>query len=538
MNTNMPDAEQIIKRFSMCIYFRDSHRGTGTILVQGYDPTLKVLIEDLVESDPDASEEDWIRSFLKGLITSIENHYTLLFGNVNTSVTFTHIIFSYFCQKLIFSYLQLICFYAARQISDKLKKSPSIGSQYPLEECFLIACEATVNPAKLFKKFNLNLDCPFHRYARTSLCNIIQNRVVRDLKLKSVKFSDNGLLRQLSKRQLKIALKEYGINSKDIEIHDLAWQLFKDSFEEFYPPISSDGGRANKLSTIPLSDQQLEQIATRYNQQLQRLAIETQPVTGQDIKKLLATCVQAARASQNQRWIPLEDHGEIQDVESNTFANLIKTERRQELIQVKETILQEFKSLDKPAQQCLMLWLGLEVNQSDLMVFLRVEKQYQVSRQLQRYQKNILKAVTQSYAQAYLSRTLTAKEINEICKDKLDDIKEYLTIYSRDFFSQILDRIFLELISSEERSILIQVFNHSDEYTQVQARHEKSSTSNPELRSRFLEIKHKAQQRFRSVLEEQMHIHVVQNSSLEKCLTNFVDKWLQQNHATLYKQKR
>ncbi|NEP02751.1 MAG: hypothetical protein F6K58_29690 [Symploca sp. SIO2E9] len=534
MNINIPDAEQIIKRFSMCIYLRDSHRGAETILVQAYNPTLKALMEDLVGSDPDASEEDWIRSFLKGLILSTKNYHTFLLCPAGISVTFIHIIFSSLCQKLIFSYLQLICFYAARQISYKLKKSPNVQLHYPLEECFIIACEATINPAKLFKKFDFSFNCPFHRYARTTLCNIIQNRVVRDLKLKSVKFSDNGLLRQLSKRELEIALTEYGIHRKDLKNYRLAWQVFKDLFEEFYPSISSDGFRTNNPSTKALNNQQLSQIAARYNQQLRRLEFEIKAVTGQEIKKLLATCVQAARASQNKRWVPLEEHGEIQDTASNSFASLIREERSKELIQFKETILQQFKSLDQIAQACLMLWLGLDMNQSDLMVFLKVEKQYQVSRQLQSHQKNILKAVTKSYAQNYLSKTMTQQELNQICKNKLDDIKEYLTIYSQNFFSQILDKILSETISPEEKNILIKVLNYGGESIQVCSIDEKTSASASDIHSNFLTIKHKIQLMFKALIDKKMSINLEESSSTDKYLAIFIDRWLQQNRATLY----
>lgn len=526
----MPDAEQIINRFSMCIYLRDSPRGAGTILVQGYNPTLKAFMEDLVESDPGASEEDWIRSFLQGLIRSTQDYHILLLGSASTSVTFIQIIFPHFCQRLIFSYLQLICFYAARQISYKLKKSPNIQLHYSLEECFILACEATINPAKLFKKFDFGFDSPFHRYARTALCNIIQNRVVRDLKLKSVKFSDNGLLRQLSKKQLEIALTEYGIQSKDLKTYRLAWKSFKDVFKDVYSAISSDGCRVNNPSTTPLNNDQFNQIAARYNQQLGRLEIEVPSVTGQEIKKLITTCVQAARASQNKRWVPLEEHGEIQDTASNCFDGLITEERSKELIQFKEIILQEFKSLDQLAQECLMLWLGLEMNQSDLMTFLKVQKQYQVSRQLQRYQKTILKAVTKSYARKYLSRAMTEKELNQICKDKLDDIKEYLTIYSQEFFSEILDRIFSEVISQEEKSILLKILNHVDEYIQVYGKDKKAS----ETYSKFLTIKQKIKQRFEVFIQTQMHVQLHENNSVEKCLTDFIDRWLQQNCATLY----
>ena len=105
------------------------------------------------------------------------------------------------------------------------------------------------------------------------------------------------MLRSLEKRQLEKVLKEYGIKHKNIELYCLVWQAFKELFEENYPSTSSDGRRSKNPPTTPLNNQQLSQIAARYNQLSQRLEIKSNPANVQEINKILATCVQAVRIS-------------------------------------------------------------------------------------------------------------------------------------------------------------------------------------------------------------------------------------------------
>ena len=470
---------------------------------------------------PDANEEYWARYFLKVLLAAPTTYNILFLGKPNTSGIITNTISSYFSQQLIISYLQLICYYAARQLSDRLQQSPNLKVHYPLEDCFLIACEAALKPAKLLKRFNFQSPYPLHGYARKALNRIIQNQVVTDLKIKSIKFSDNGLLRSLSPGKMSTALTAYGLTKKGIKIHLLAVRSFNDLYEEFYP-ASSNGSRKNHPLTTSMSMEQLRQIATRYNQQLQRLEIEQKPINGQEMKKMLATCIQAARSSQNKRFVSIEEHGEVKDIAYNSLDGVIEKEERSELDKFREVILQEFSSLDNLAQTSLLLWLGLDINQSDFVGALNLKKQYQVARQFQRYQKTLLKAVTKYYAREYLAKTLTQKELNQICKDKLKDIKDYLNVYSKQFFSIILDIILTEQISCEEKTVLRQSLEHVGN-SGVQS-------LPPEGRGgeNVAEIKEKIQQLCSKVIEAKLKIQLDDFSSARLCLAKFIHKWLQQ----------
>ncbi|NEQ81610.1 MAG: hypothetical protein F6K26_15535 [Moorea sp. SIO2I5] len=172
--------------------------------------------------------------------------------------------------QLLFNYLQLVSWSAAQAIAHQLSKSYNLALHYPVEECFIIASEAASKPAKLLRGFNFYAKSSINGYAFNALKRIIRNQVAKELRLKSIKFSDYGLLRYLDKTELDQALKNYGITNQDLNYYRLAWQSFKDYFNEMYTP-SSQGNTRNNSPIKFLSQQQLNQIATRYNQQLNRL---------------------------------------------------------------------------------------------------------------------------------------------------------------------------------------------------------------------------------------------------------------------------
>ena len=153
--------EQIIQRFSMYIYLRDDFSKTRNALVQEYNHFLREFMTYLTQQEPNASEEYWSRFFLKGIITATHVYSLMLSNKFSLNGLYLSIISSELCQKLLISYLQLICFYAARQMSARLRQSPHFKLHYSLEDCFIIACEASLKPGKLLKNFDFcgNFPC-------------------------------------------------------------------------------------------------------------------------------------------------------------------------------------------------------------------------------------------------------------------------------------------------------------------------------------------------------------------------------------------
>jgi hypothetical protein len=114
--------EQIIARFSTFIYLRDAQDGKRSILVQQANPTLRNLAIALVDDNPHATENDWARYFLEGLIDATTTYQFFLKNKGNLSSILATILLTTLSYQFMFSYLQLICFYSARQISDRFRE--------------------------------------------------------------------------------------------------------------------------------------------------------------------------------------------------------------------------------------------------------------------------------------------------------------------------------------------------------------------------------------------------------------------------------
>ena len=530
----MSDSEQIVKRFSMRTYLKDRQRRTGINPVYESSHILKSIMEELIESDPDASQEDWARYFLKFLIEFPKNYQ--IFSWVDISLVEAYLTYFKICNELLFNYLQPVCWTAAVKIHNDIRGNAHLNLHYPVEDCFIIACEFAIQPAKVLRSFNFKPDSCIDAYALNAFKRIIKNQISKELKSKSVKLSDNGLLRTLEKKELVKALTNYGLKLNEIELLCLAWQSFKELFAEIYPPNNSDGSRRKNFLTTPLNDSKLSQIAARYNQQVRRLRIDTKPADGKSINQMLAKCIQAVRSSQQIRSIPLEDYGtgEVTAPVANPVEMAIKEEESDKLAQINKIILREFKALDALAQKSLLLWLGLRINQEDFLLLLQLEKQYQVARKFQGDQKTILKALVQFSFQHYLGQNLSDKEANQIAKNNLDYLKEYLMIYSQAYFREILAEILTEEISREEKTILIDYLEERNEYIKAKKRGENISAYPLRMSTKYWEVKQKITTILRSCLEKKLQISLEQFSSAEKSLTNLIESYLQENTAILY----
>ena len=526
----MSDIVQIIHKFSTCAYLKDRQGGVRVTLVREPNRTLKSLMEHLIETDPNANEEDWASYFLQGLIKAPTLYRIFFVSNATLSTIYAYTIYLKFCNDLLFSYLQFPCWDAARKVSNQLSSSSKSYLHYSLEDCFLIASESALKPASLLKSFDFKSGFSLGAYARTALLRVIKNQIAKELKTKSVKFSDNGLLRNLSKTKLEKALIAYGVSTSNLEKYCLAWQSFNDFFEEIYPPTSSDGSRNQHPPTTPLNNQQLEQVALRYSQLLRRLEIGSKPVNGQEIQQMLTICVQAARTFQNKRLVSLEEGSEVNYAVSSSLETMIEAEKQTELAQIRKAILAGLQTLDQFAQKALMLWLGLEINQKDFLSLLNLQKQYQVARQFQRYQKTILKAVIQFYLQKNTEEQLTEQAINRICADKLTEMKDYLVVYSKDFFGKMLTAILAET-HREAKLILIQELDDSASSVTQKANQIFGFLN---YATPLQSIKQKIQEKFESLIEKNLQIQLALFSSAPESIARFIEQWLQKNAAILY----
>ena len=266
----MPTNNSGIKAFSTSIYLKDHQGDRGIEAVFQSNSRLEDFMAHLVQSEPDRSEAEWAGCFLYQLRQASGIYRILSITNPPIAVIRAYLLFLTLSDQLLFNYLQFVCWSAAQAIAHQLSKSHNLALHYPVEECFIIASEAASKPAKLLRGFKFYANSSINAYAFNALKRIIRNQVAKELRLKSIKFSDYGLLRYLDKTELEQALNDYGITNKDFTYYRLAWQSFKDYFNEMYIP-SSKGNPRHHSPIKFLTQQQLHQIAIRYNQQLSRL---------------------------------------------------------------------------------------------------------------------------------------------------------------------------------------------------------------------------------------------------------------------------
>ncbi|WP_414621465.1 hypothetical protein [Calothrix sp. CCY 0018] len=532
----MSKYQQIINRFLTGISLRDNFRGTASVLTQQETHRgLKPFLENLIEDSCGASEDELAQYFLQFLLEARKSYYFLWSHQANLAVTFSYTICYKLAKLCLFNYLQLICFYAARDVSQKLKLTSNSGSYYALEDCFIMGVEIALAPAYLLRGYSFESQTALQSYASVALNRTIKNKIVGELKTKSLKYSDNGLLRNTTKSKLEQALTNFGISKSNLIKYSLVWQAFNELFLELYPPSSdgSDGSHHRKPPTTALTNEQLDLIAIRYNKQIRRLEIEDTLSDRQTIKQMLATCVEAVRNLQSKRLVSIEEHNYINEIAAESTNELIEEETQQQSKEVRNIILKEFQGLEKSEQKSLLLWLGLEINQNDFLEILNLEKQYQVARYFQRSIKTILKAFIKRYSDIS-EKKLGAREIDRLCKDKLNDVKGYLSIHSKNFFRQILAKTFLNKINESDKLNLIPYLDTLNEYNQQRI---KNMDIRDSLADAYIKAKNsivKIQQPFSVEVEDKLEIKLQQfNSAVEK-VESFIENWLVANQAALY----
>ena len=497
----MSQSEQLVKRFSMYICIQEEYSS-----VTNYgDRYLATLMENLVQVFPFEDEEDWVRFFLKSSIEAEKTLQFLLF-NIDFATIYTLLVFWNLANRLLFCYLQLVCYYAAKKVSNSFKSSSNLGIHYSLKECFSIASEIALKPAKLIKKFNFDSLFPVRAYAKQALKHGIQNRIARELKSRTIVSTNEGVLRNISPTQLKRALLSYGIASGNIVKYRLAWQCFNDLYETIRSLKSSQNVYQKDIKDRFLNSRQLELISARYNQQLDRIQL-SEVLDSKQIHQLLYICVRAIRIYQNKELVSLELQPDLTKFSSFTD-NLVEIEEKEELKEFKQTILNEFETLERKGRIALLLWVGLNLNQVCLLSFLDLKQQYQVARLFKSLKKNLLRGVIQAYWQSRFCEPMSENRVNEIVLENLTQIDDCLYRYAQNFFEDMLVKIITEEVSCQENKLLRQ----------------NSAT----------EIQQKVCILFAKSIENKLQINLKQFDNIDLHLAKFVDEWLQQNEGILF----
>jgi hypothetical protein len=472
--------EDIVQKFSTFLSLGDYYNQRKPIWQA--DPELERYIKRLAQSEPEANEEFWAQHFLrivKGIAQPESNqiqqrnkqtknrHFA---SQVNHTVTGTlqhlqasgHIIVtstkqyldshehtqgckrqcstqtrvfpsmsSAIAERHLLAYLQEACLWAAQKRYQKFK---FLRHKYSLAEYFQIANSAVNPPAKLFKNFNLNhSQTNIEGYAKTAIIRFIKNTIYsQDVEAKREKFSDYGLLKDLSNKELKEALVLKGFNKNQIDLYCLAWKCFDAIFHSNH----SQGSRTLE----PPNQKQLKQITDYYNQQLSKLNLPTPPVSEEKIHEILEVCIQATRFYRTKRFFPLEDYTNISDPMPTLLDTAIQSE---EWEQVREVVSTLFTAMPETGQILLKLWQGLNLTQTEIATVFKnnypeLQKQYQVARYLGKSTKNLLKEFAQEWSAIHPSVSLNDEKDIDRIKEAL---MECLQSHCQRLLFSILDKV-------------------------------------------------------------------------------------------------
>jgi RNA polymerase sigma factor (sigma-70 family) len=265
---------------------------------------------------------------------------------------------------------------------------------------------------------------PSQSHIKTYAFRLLQQAILSEVRQSQEmeRLSDWRLLRKFSKKSRKTALEQAGIKEPQLSNYLLVWQ----GFLEVYAPVT---GRRNQLLPAP-NEAQLQTIAQFCSEQ--QFSHSTKTFTVSEIQKVLQTCVNVLRQSSKVTFKSLDLDRDNSDLEFET-AN--QSEPQEYYLepetadcdqheQVKSELAGAIASLPPDAKKMLILEHGLTgFNQSYIGKEFDL-KQYQVSRQLQRYKIFLLEVLVQ-WSQAQANFKLSVEAIDNL----RIQIDEWLTWY-------------------------------------------------------------------------------------------------------------
>ena len=316
-------------------------------------------------------------------------------------------------EKHLSAYLQEVCYQSAQKVQ---KQFQSIRYNYSLADLFQIGNLLVNQPAKLFRGFKTGYQhSSLESYARTAIFRFIGNAIyTQDIEAKREKFSDYGLLRDVSNKELKEALALRGINTSQVDIYCLARHCFN--------AVCQPQTRQSSQRLEAPSGKALTQIAFCYNQRCNQLGLSAL-ADAEEIQKMLSVCIQAAREYRTRRFTTLENDNVVSDSMPTLWDTAIQAEEKEQV----ETLISElFTTIPETGQTLLKLWLGLNLTQTEIATVLKnkhpeLQKQYQVARQLGKHSRDLLKEFLRLCSHLNPDLSLQDAKTIELIQKLLDD---------------------------------------------------------------------------------------------------------------------
>lgn len=378
---------------------------------------LERSIKQHLEADPDKSSEQWALYFLEVL----QSQAKIKGEDTREQSSLSSYPFYWqpdstrsleLAKAHLSAYLQETCYQAAQKIQRQFR---SVQHQYSIADLFQIGNVLINQPEKLFRSFKSDHQhCHIESYAKTAIFRFIGNTIyTQDIEAKREKFSDYGLLRDLSNKELKEALSSQGIHLDQIDLYCFARDCFN--------AVCSPQTRQNSRSIEAPNQADLAQMVHCYNQR-HHLTL-TGLLDVQAMQEMLSTCIQAARSYRTRRILTLEENGAISDPTPTPWEVSIQLEERE---QIEFLVAQLFTSIPEVGQTLLTLWLGLDLTQTEIATVLKhkypdLQKQYQVARQLGKYNRSLLKELLQQCHQFNPSLPLQDHKAIELIQAALEE---------------------------------------------------------------------------------------------------------------------
>ena len=436
-------------------------------------------------ADSEAKESFWAQYFLKVLLTKDRPS--------NLECNFS------IAKKHFSAYLQEACFKAARDIQYEFKY---IKHKYSLEEFFQIANLAANSPTKYFKSFNFERSqINIEAYAITAFKRFIRNQIYRqDLEARRTRFSGYGLLKDLSAGELNDALLAQNFYTHQIIHHRLAWQCFCEMFRVL----------PNHSGSRSIAENELKSITDYYNQRCSQLNLDSLPATNIVIQEMLLTCINAAKNYRNKQYLYFEeDYFGAFDPAPSKWDVLIQQEESQQLKVILDKL---FINMPEQCQIMFKLWQGLNLTQTEIAHLLKskysgLQKQYQVARQIKKYNRDILKKFASEWNQNNPEIYINNEKDIERIKSAFD---KYFHIYCQQLIFPLLDKVFEEFEDENKENILM---------IQLETDYIKDFNELPKIITRFLE-------NFKYYMERTMHLEQDSLSIANNKLADVMNQWI------------
>ncbi|MDY6786398.1 MAG: sigma-70 family RNA polymerase sigma factor [Cyanobacteriota bacterium] len=310
----------------------------------------------------------------------------------------------------LFAYLQEPCYRAAKRM-----RSRCLNPSYALADYFQIAIAAV---PKILKGYNPQRSSSLRDYAsvvfRSTLRDALRTSREADI------CTDWGLLHKLSKKRLEEALHRAGFSPEISARYCLAWMCFK----SLYVPTPVTGVRC-----LREPDSQLwEAIAQSYNRdRLLHLDSPGSPGCPRSLKRWLLHCAKLTRIylyppkTSLHETLSSLDKPEFTielgvDVHSALLERLMDQEsdeeRQQQRKQLNAFLATAISALQPQSKELIDLYYCSKLTQQQTANQLDM-KQSQVSRQLARTRKSLLKALAQ-WSQKTWNVALTSEQLQQM----------------------------------------------------------------------------------------------------------------------------